>query len=194
LDEIALSTIAANGQNPFATARFAEIVQVAVFEAVNAITGDYQPYLGTIVAPPGASAEAAAIQAAYRVLSTYFPANSSTLDAAHANSLALIPDGQAENDGIATGEAAALAMILLRANDGSSPPLFKVPGPPLFLAELSSGEWSHLGIVLSVALHNPVRYPQLCRFCHSRVRLGKAVALMGSGTSRAASITHSPLT
>ena len=30
------------------------------FEAVNAITGDYHPYLGTIKAPPGASADAAA--------------------------------------------------------------------------------------------------------------------------------------
>jgi len=132
---IALSTMAANGQNPFATARFAAIAQVAVFEAVNAITGEYQPYLGTIVAPPGASADAAAIQAAYRVLRTYFPASASTLDTSRANSLAGIPDGQAKDDGIATGEAAALAMILLRANDGSSPPQFKVPGPPV------PGEW-----------------------------------------------------
>lgn len=84
---IALSTMAANGQNPFATARFAAIAQVAVFEAVNAITGEYQPYLGTIVAPPGASADAAAIQAAYRVLRTYFPASASTLDTSRANSL-----------------------------------------------------------------------------------------------------------
>ena len=132
---IAVNTAVANGQNPFAQARYAAIVQVAVFEAVNAITGDYQPYLGTIVAPPGASADAAAVQAAYRVLSTYFPGSASTLDAARANSLASIPDGQAKIDGIATGDAAALAMIALRANDGSSPAQFKIPGPPV------PGEW-----------------------------------------------------
>ena len=132
---IAVNTAVANGQNPFAQARYAAIVQLAVFEAVNAITGDYRPYLGTIVAPHGASADAAAIQAAYRVLSTYFPASASTLDTARANSLALIPDGQAKNDGIATGDAAALAMIALRANDGSSPPQFKIPGPAV------PGEW-----------------------------------------------------
>jgi hypothetical protein len=128
---IAVNTSVANGQNPFAQARNAAIVQLAVFEAVNAITGDYRPYLdlGSIVAPHGASADAAAIQAAYRVLSTYFPASASTLLTARANSLALIPDGQAKNDGIATGDAAALAMIALRANDGSSPAQFKVPGP-----------------------------------------------------------------
>ena len=132
---IAVNTAVTNGQNPFAQARYAAIVQLAVFESVNAITGEYHPYLGTIVAPPGASPEAAAIQAAYRVLSTYFPASASTLDAERANSLASIPDGQAKTDGIATGEAAALAMIALRANDGSSPPQFKIPGPPV------PGEW-----------------------------------------------------
>jgi hypothetical protein len=128
---IAVNTAIANGQNPFAQARSAAIVQLAVFESVNAITGEYHPYLGTIVAPPGASADAAAIEAAYRVLRTYFPGSAWTLDADRANSLVSIPDGQAKIDGIATGEAAALAMIALRTNDGSSPPQFNIPGPPV---------------------------------------------------------------
>jgi membrane-associated phospholipid phosphatase len=136
---IAVDTAVANGQNPFAQARFAAVVQVAVFEAVNAITGDYRPYLrsivGSIVAPHGASAHAAAVEAAYQVLSTYFPASAAELDAARASSLASIPDGKAKIDGIATGEAAANALIALRANDGSSPPQFKTPGPPV------PGEW-----------------------------------------------------
>jgi membrane-associated phospholipid phosphatase len=132
---IAVDTAVANGQNPFAQARFAAIVQVAVFEAVNAITGDYRPYLGSIVAPHGASANAAAVEAAYQVLKTSFPGSVSTLDAARASSLASIPDGQAKIDGIATGDAAANALIALRANDGSSPPQFKTPGPPV------PGEW-----------------------------------------------------
>jgi hypothetical protein len=130
---IAVNTAIANKQNPFAQARYGAIVQLAVFEAVNAITGDYQPYLGTITAPPGASAEAAAIEAAYGVLNAYFP--SAGLDAQRASSLAQIPDGQAKIDGIATGDAAASAMVALRANDGSSPAQFKVPGPPV------PGEW-----------------------------------------------------
>jgi PAP2 superfamily len=132
---IAVNTAIANGQSPIAQSRYAAIVQLAVFEAVNSITGDYRPYLGTIVAPQGASADAAAIQAAYRVLSTYFPASASTLGTARANSLALIPDGPAKSDGIATGDAAAFAMIALRANDGSSAPQFKIPGPVV------PGEW-----------------------------------------------------
>jgi hypothetical protein len=132
---IAVSTAIANGQNPFAQARYGAIVQLAVFEAVNAIKGDYQPYLGTIVAPPGASADAAAVQAAYRILSTYFPASQGTLDAERATSLASITDGQAKTNGIAVGEAAAAAMILARVNDGSSPAQFKTPGAAV------PGEW-----------------------------------------------------
>jgi hypothetical protein len=50
---IAVNTAVTNQQNPFAQGRYAAIVQLAVFEAVNSITGEYKPYLGTITAPPG---------------------------------------------------------------------------------------------------------------------------------------------
>jgi hypothetical protein len=122
-------------QNPFAQSRFAAITHLSMFEAVNAVTDDYEPYLGTVAAPDGASAEAAAIASAHRVLSTYFPASASMLDAARAASLAAVPDGQAEDDGIAVGEAAAAAMIGNRANDGSAPPQFYLP------ATANPGEW-----------------------------------------------------
>jgi len=128
-NKIAVNTATANGQNPFAQARYAAIVQLAVFEAVNAVTGEYRPYLGTIVAPPGASADAAAVQAAYDVLVNYFPNSQTTLRTQLAASLALIPDGQSKQAGIATGHAAAGAMIARRANDGSAPPKFYTPGP-----------------------------------------------------------------
>ena len=116
-----------SGQNPFAQARYAAITQLAVFEAVNAVTRQYTPYLGTISAPPDASAEAAAIAAAHAVLKYYFPAAAGTLDASMASSLTSIPDGQTKLDGIAVGEAAAAAMIAARTNDGSAPPQFYLP-------------------------------------------------------------------
>jgi hypothetical protein len=123
---IAVSTLVSQGQNPFAQSRFMAITQLAVFEAVNAITRDYKPYLGTVVAPAGASADAAAVAAAYRVLKNYFPLDPN-LDGWYAASLAAIPDGSAKSGGVATGEAAAAQMIALRLNDGSSPPQFYAP-------------------------------------------------------------------
>jgi hypothetical protein len=122
------------GQNPMFQGRFAAITQLAVFEAVNAIDRDFDPYLGTITAPRTASAEAAAVTAAYKVLKEYFP-NASALDAARGVSLARIPDGIRKVQGIAVGEAAARAMIELRADDGSAPAQFYVP------ASAEAGEW-----------------------------------------------------
>ena len=125
-NEIAVATLAGQGQNAFAQARFMAITQLAVFEAVNAITGDYKPYLGTVVAPAGASADAAAVTAAYQVLKNYFPL-APNLDPAYAASLAVIPSGSAKSGGVATGQAAAAQMIALRLNDGSFPPQFYAP-------------------------------------------------------------------
>jgi hypothetical protein len=123
---IAVSTVVSQGQSQFAHARFMAITQLAVFEAVNAITGDYRPYLGTIAAPAGASADAAAVAAAYHVLKNYFP-TAPNLDPAYAASLASIPNGAAKRSGIATGQAAAAQMIALRLDDGSSPAQFYLP-------------------------------------------------------------------
>jgi hypothetical protein len=133
-NKIAVDTLIAQAQSPFAQARYMSIVQLAVFEAVNAITHDYEPYLGTVVAPEGASVDAAAIEAAYRVLVNYFPANAA-LGPAHVASLAAIPDGQAKTDGINVGADAAARMIQLRTGDGSSPPQFFLP------TSLDPGVW-----------------------------------------------------
>ena len=67
------ATVTAPPTNPFFQARWGAIVQLAVFEAVNAVTGDYEPYLGTITAPAWASPDAAAIAAAHRTLVTLRP-------------------------------------------------------------------------------------------------------------------------
>jgi hypothetical protein len=124
--------------NPFQQARFGAIVQLAVFEAVNAITGDYAAYLGSSVAPtatpitalPGASAEAAAVAAAHAVLVNYFPGNAVALNAERDLSLGAIPDGASKTNGVAAGLAAAAGMIAERVGDGSSPLTFYHPSAP----------------------------------------------------------------
>jgi hypothetical protein len=119
--------IAATGtQSPFAQARIMAITQLAVFEAVNTIQGRYRPYLGTLVAPAGASIDAAVITAAHDVLKSYLPANT-TIDNARTSALLLIPDSPAKAGGITVGAAAASAMITARLGDGSAPPEFSVP-------------------------------------------------------------------
>jgi len=111
LDWNAIMQSTVSSQTPFPQARFAAITQLAVFEAVNAITRDYQPYLGTITAPANASVDAAAATAAHDVLKNYFPPGAAMLDAALATSLATIPNSPAKMAGIAVGQSAAAAMI-----------------------------------------------------------------------------------
>jgi len=144
---LVVTTPATPVSSPFAQARFAAIVQLAVFEAVNATSGNpYAPYLGSpvapggpIVAPLGASADAAAVAAAHAVLVDIFKNNPtvvSSLNAERDTSLAAIPNGAPKTSGIMTGQAAAAALIALRASDGSSPLTFYHPPSPLAL-----GEW-----------------------------------------------------
>ena len=123
------------GQNPFAAGRLAAITQVAVFEAINSITKDYEPYAGIVPAPAGASADAAGIAAAHAALAHYLPALSTTLNDHRETSLAAIPDGASKTDGIAVGEAAAASIIALRATDGAAPPQFHTP------PSSDAGEW-----------------------------------------------------
>ena len=78
-NEIMQTTVAAGNAN--VQARSAAIVQLAVFEAVNSIVGDYEPYLGTIAAPEWASPDAAAAAAAHAVLVALYPASNAVLNA-----------------------------------------------------------------------------------------------------------------
>ena len=117
-NEVMTQTVAASPV--FLQTRAATMMHLAIFEAVNALLGGYRPYLGTVSAPPGASPEAAAIAAAHRTLVGLYPGSVSTLDVARASQLAALPDGQAKTDGIKVGEAAAAAILALRADDGAA--------------------------------------------------------------------------
>jgi hypothetical protein len=106
-------------------------VHAAVYNAVVGIEGGYAPYRFRARAQHGASAQAAAVAAARKVLVTYSPYAQATLDAAYAASLSQIPDGGAKTRGVAFGERAADALIAQRVNDGRNAPiLFTQPPAP----------------------------------------------------------------
>jgi hypothetical protein len=105
--------------------------QLAIYNAVEGITGDYRLYRWHAHAPAGASPEAAAAAAGHRLLMTYFPASQSRLDAALAASLANVPDGASEDLGVAFGIKAADRIVELREDDGRNAPLeFTMPVGP----------------------------------------------------------------
>jgi hypothetical protein len=112
------ATVTVAPTNPNLQTRWGAIVQLAVFEAVNAITGDYESYLEEIAAPSWASQEAAVIVAAHDTLVALRPASAATLDPLRDADLAAITDGPEKEAGIIVGEAAAAAMLLRRIDDG----------------------------------------------------------------------------
>jgi membrane-associated phospholipid phosphatase len=144
-----LEAIKATSTNPLLASRALAITQAAVYDAVNAIDGTYAPYVFNGQAPPTASPEAAAATAAYHTLVELFPTRRADFDAALASSLADVPDGPAENQGVAVGQAAAASILALRRHDGFDAVVPYTPGtdpgdwrptPPAFLPALGA-QW-----------------------------------------------------
>ncbi len=107
---------------PPITVRAMAIVQVSVFEAVNAITGRYPPQRAKLSPSPGASVEAAVTAATRAALSKLMPAQQAVIDADYQALLASVPDGAAKTAGIALGEQAAAAIVAFCADDGMVAP------------------------------------------------------------------------
>src|SRR5690349_15462767 len=138
--------------SPNAQTRALAMTQGAVFDAVNGIERGYAPYLVDRHTARWASSEAAAATAAHDVLVGLLPTQQATLDAALTSSLAKVPDGRAEDAGVAFGKLVARRMLAERADDGSTDVVTYVPGtdpddwqptPPGFAAPLTP-QWATL--------------------------------------------------
>jgi hypothetical protein len=94
------------------------IVQVAVYDAVNAMAQKWESYSDMLPAPTGASLDAAIDQAAHDTLVVMFPSQARTFDDALTEDLARIgPQGKLP--GRMVGQRAATAVLASRQGDGS---------------------------------------------------------------------------
>jgi hypothetical protein len=131
---VVLTLLPASQLQPVQQTRVLAIIQVSVHDAVNGITGKYETYLPNNPAPGGASADAAAIAAAYESLNALFgngpyPAlGNKTLNELFNESLG--SHGLSGGDpGIAFGIAAANAVLARRSSDGSALAQYPYDGP-----------------------------------------------------------------
>jgi hypothetical protein len=111
------------------------MVQLAIYDAVQAIEKRYEPYYVEI---PGATGSpiAAAAKAAHDVLVSRFPAQTAALDIAFGQYLS--SHGLTEADpGVTVGAKAAAGIIAIRSCDGS----FPSPAPPPFVGGTGIGVW-----------------------------------------------------
>jgi hypothetical protein len=132
---IAIQTIAGIPSHPGATALLdSAMVQVAVYDAVEAINGRFRPYHVHIPGATGSPAAAVA-KATHDVLVSRFPSLTGSLDKTYHDYLAT--HSLSETDpGVAVGQKAAAGIIALRANDGSFP-----QNPPPFTGGTDPGVW-----------------------------------------------------
>jgi hypothetical protein len=149
--------------NPIHESRIYAMLHVAIHDALNAIDRRSRPYAFDMEAEAGASPDAAVAAAARDVLvpligqlplelhtQTCIDAGVASVEADYTAALAAIPDNQAKVQGIAVGQAAAAAILALRADDGAVGPFLNfncpqdtkpgeyqcTPGTPFIVFEL----------------------------------------------------------
>jgi hypothetical protein len=126
-NKIAEDTVVGSGAFQTEGLIYMSYTSAAVYDAAVAIDGDFEPYGPPITAPPGASVDCAAVEAAYRTLRYYFssfPSLVANLDAYYAEALfnfgGCTADGGA---GTGVGLQAANDIIALRTGDGRITPI-----------------------------------------------------------------------
>jgi len=126
-------TVIAGKTSPLVTTRVVALVSASVFDAVNGIHPVYESLYVRPDARGYASQRAAAVQAAYVILSTVYSAQAGTLGAARDASIAAIAATERAKSvqaGVAWGQTVATSILALRSTDGFTPP------PPPFVGVL----------------------------------------------------------
>jgi len=124
---------------PARASRAIAIVQIAIFDAVNAMKGDYKSYTGVPRYPASTSMDAAITKAACVTLNAMFPSQAPTFNQLLAEDLARINNGRQKDLGIALGADAAARILAMRDEDGSDhdEPVYDVG----FIPSLAAGKW-----------------------------------------------------
>jgi hypothetical protein len=126
-------TVIAGKTNPLATTRVTALVAASMFDAVNGIHPRYESLYVRPKAPGYASQRAAAVEAAYVILSTLYPAQAAPLGTSHDASITAISateHAQSVQAGRAWGQSVASTILQLRSTDGLT------PAPPPFVGVL----------------------------------------------------------
>jgi PAP2 superfamily len=106
------------GRPPASSEVLHGLVHAAIYDAVVAVEGRYEPFAVSILPSGPTSVDAAVAAAARGVLVVRVPAQAPTVETAYSAFLAGIPDGTRKTNGIRLGRAIAGAYLGLRSDDG----------------------------------------------------------------------------
>ena len=137
-----IDAIRVDNSGPTLSSRNLAILHTAIYDAVNSILRTHQPYQFQLAAPVGASAEAAAVGAAYKVVRTLYQPLSARADELYQAWLALVPTNESLTNGLALGGQIAQLMLQARAADGSSTDVPYIPSD-------APGQWLRARAVMA---------------------------------------------
>jgi hypothetical protein len=123
---------------PTRASRAIAIVQIAMFDSVNALAHRYRSYTG-VHGESGASMSAAIAQAAAETLTAMFPAQSASFKEYLADDLSQLSPSRQKQAGIELGHRAAAAILNMRDGDGSARPEPRVGIE--FITSNEPGKW-----------------------------------------------------
>ena len=167
-NKIAEDTVVTSGAFQGEGEIYMSYTATAVYDAVVAISGGYEPYGPGVSAPAGASVDCAVVESAYQTLHHYFPANA-TLTGFYTEALAALGGCSSTSgvNGTAVGLASANSIIALRTGDGrltpigtSSPFETKSPAPGVWrlTPPFAAPQTPWLGSVQPFLLNKPGQF------------------------------------
>ena len=147
-----LDAIQVDNSGPTLSSRNLAILHAAMYDAVNSVLGTHQPYRFQTAAPEGASAEAAAVGAAYVVMKTLYPSYSAPAEELYDIYLAGAGPNEAVTNGLALGRQVGQLTVENREADGSQTEVPYIPSnapgqwqrtPPFFRPPLTP-QWRYV--------------------------------------------------
>jgi hypothetical protein len=169
--------------NPGVPTRAMAMMNGAIYDIFQAVDRTHAPFKLNLSAP-GANRDAAASQAAYRILSDMYPEVQSTLDSELATKLGAIGDGAAKTAGIDLGNYVAEHYIDSHQNDGWDLPDAYTPtvGPghwstdPMVAPTIQKGWGSDWGSVHPWAMATPDDFDSTTPFTISQMNTARYTA------------------
>ena len=105
-------------QNPGMASRSLAMTNIAMYDAFNSIQPTNELFYEQPQPPANASAEAAILQAGYRVLSSIYPDQQALLDTHRSSILETLPSDASTTAGLTFGDAVGANVVAERMNDG----------------------------------------------------------------------------
>lgn len=147
-----IAAIRVDNSGPTLSSRNLAVLHTAIYDSVNSVLRTHLPYRFELNAPPGTSAEAAAVGAAYEVMKTLYQSFGARADDLYGTWLAAVPPSAQTTNGLALGKQIAQLTLQDRSADGSSTEVPYIPSdepgqwrrtPPFFRPPLTP-QWRYV--------------------------------------------------